>query len=182
MSVTATANRHRDAALVTVGLALTVTGAWLSMFAVVTSARSIVVTALLDFDFLAFGVVGAIVALARPGNRVGWLMLAGGMLSCLGGGGVDLAQLGSGSCSGICPRRLRLGSLRSRRSILGLEPRHYRGADAVSGWAARRTALAMAPLGARLGNRGANGRYGVRGARTGQRAGRMAATRSPQPP
>lgn len=43
---------------------------------------------------LAFVVVGAVVAAARPANRVGWLMLTGGCLWAVGEAAVDLATRG----------------------------------------------------------------------------------------
>jgi hypothetical protein len=54
---------------------------------------------------IAFTAVGAVVAAARPANRVGWAMLVGGVLWSVGGAGVDLAHHGiiiaPGSVSGV---------------------------------------------------------------------------------
>ena len=47
--------------------------------------------------------VGAVVAAARPDNRVGWAMLLGAALSALGGAGADLAHHGIVSRPGSVP-------------------------------------------------------------------------------
>lgn len=52
---------------------------------------------------LAFAVVGAVVAAARPANRVGWLMLAGAALSLAGNGGAALARHGLVTAPGSVP-------------------------------------------------------------------------------
>src|SRR4051812_43144189 len=51
----------------------------------------------------AFAVVGAVVAAARPRNRVGWLMLAAGMLWSLGEVFVDIARHGIVTDPGSVP-------------------------------------------------------------------------------
>ena len=52
---------------------------------------------------VAFTVVGAVVASARPGNRVGWMLLAGGVAWSLGSAGTDLAQRGIVDAPGSVP-------------------------------------------------------------------------------
>ncbi|HEY7813385.1 MAG TPA: hypothetical protein VIC62_09120, partial [Nakamurella sp.] len=85
---------RRTTVLVAGGLMLTVAGVVISMVAVADADRPAAVPGLLAVDFLAFAVVGAVIALARPDNLVGWLMLSGGMLAGLGGAAIDLALLG----------------------------------------------------------------------------------------
>lgn len=52
---------------------------------------------------MAFAVVGAVVAGARPGNRVGWMMLAAGALWGLGSAGTDIAHHGIVVAPGSVP-------------------------------------------------------------------------------
>ncbi|MFN2562133.1 MAG: sensor histidine kinase [Jatrophihabitans sp.] len=67
------------AALVTGALLLTVTSGCVSLWVRSADGGRLLVPGLLAVDATAFALVGAVVALARPGNRIGWLMLAGGM-------------------------------------------------------------------------------------------------------
>src|SRR4051812_43749970 len=64
------------------------------------SVRGVVFNAAVGF---AFAVVGAVVAAARPRNRVGWLMLGGGVLWALGELFVDLARHGIVAHPGSVP-------------------------------------------------------------------------------
>jgi signal transduction histidine kinase len=50
-----------------------------------------------------FAVMGAVVAAARPSNRVGWIMLGGALLWSLGGAAVDLATHGIVTDPGSVP-------------------------------------------------------------------------------
>ncbi len=86
--------RRSVAVLVAVGLLLTATGILISVGAVMAADRPLLVPLLLCADFVCFAAVGAVVALARPDNRIGWMLLAGGALICLGTAGVDRALLG----------------------------------------------------------------------------------------
>ena len=80
--------------LVAVGLLLTATGILMSVEGGDGGGRPLLVPLLLCADFVCFAAVGAVVALARPDNRIGWMLLAGGALICLGTAGVDRALLG----------------------------------------------------------------------------------------
>ncbi|HET6818298.1 MAG TPA: ATP-binding protein [Mycobacteriales bacterium] len=66
----------------------------ISLWAAVTDDRS-TDTAVISAAFVvACTLAGAVVAGARPENRVGWVMLAGAALSAVGGAGTDLAYHG----------------------------------------------------------------------------------------
>jgi signal transduction histidine kinase len=52
---------------------------------------------------LAFAAVGAVIAFARPDNRIGWLMLAGAALWALGNAGTDAAYAGLVTVPGSLP-------------------------------------------------------------------------------
>ena len=84
--------RGRTVAGATAGLVLSLAGVSASAWAVVRDGLSLVSPALLWADFLAYSVIGAVIVLARPANRVGWLMLAGGACSLLGGAAIDIAN------------------------------------------------------------------------------------------
>jgi signal transduction histidine kinase len=104
--VTATPGRglvRSTIALVTVELAFTVAGVGGAFAAVAVGNESWLLSALLGVDALAFAIVGAVIALARPANRVGWLMLAGGMLTSLGMAAVDVADRGLLHAPGTVP-------------------------------------------------------------------------------
>ncbi len=95
--------RTRTVAAVAVGLVLTGTGIVVSLTAVAAAGRPLLVPLLLNLDFACFAVVGSLIALARPGNLVGWLLLAGGALTSFGGAGVDRALLGIVYAPGTVP-------------------------------------------------------------------------------
>src|SRR3954447_24798089 len=78
------------AAAVAVSAAAVAASIWITA-ADQPSVPNVVFNAAVGF---AFAVVGAVVAAARPRNRVGWLMLGGGVLWALGELFVDLARHG----------------------------------------------------------------------------------------
>ncbi len=82
------------AVAVAVGLVATAVAAGVSLWVGSADGSSLVVPAVLGVDVLAFSVVGSVVCLARPANRVGWILLAAGTLSSIGIAAVDLADRG----------------------------------------------------------------------------------------
>jgi signal transduction histidine kinase len=81
------------AAAVAAAVTVTLMGAALSQWAV-HGDHSAAATGLNSAVVVAFAVVGAVVASARPENKVGWFMLLGGVFWSLGSAGVDLARHG----------------------------------------------------------------------------------------
>ncbi|MDQ1660800.1 MAG: hypothetical protein QOJ68_780 [Blastococcus sp.] len=81
-------------AAVAAAVAASFTGVGVSLWAAVVAGDSVLDSVLSGAVVVSFAVVGAVVVAARPGNRVGWLMLAGGTLWSLGQAGADLAYLG----------------------------------------------------------------------------------------
>ena len=104
-------------AAVAVAVVASGAGVACSTWVAVVDARALVNSALSAAVVVSLTVVGAVVASARPGNRVGWLMLAGGALWGVGNGGVDLASHGlvaaPGSVPGASAWALSGGSLRA---------------------------------------------------------------------
>jgi signal transduction histidine kinase len=82
---------------------LSLAGVGLSLWANVVDGSSMVSPALSAAVVVAFVVVGAVVASARPANRVGWVMLAGGTCWALGNAGTDLAYRGIIAAAGSVP-------------------------------------------------------------------------------
>ena len=82
------------ATAVAVAVAACLLGVAFSLWADATARGPLTDAVLSAAVVLSFTVVGAVVAAARPGNRVGWLMLAGGVLWSLGNAAADLAHLG----------------------------------------------------------------------------------------
>jgi signal transduction histidine kinase len=78
--------------MVIAGLVLAAGSVGVSAWVTARDHRPLATAALVWAAFLGFAVIGAVVALARPGNRVGWLMLSSGTLSLLGGAGIDVAD------------------------------------------------------------------------------------------
>jgi signal transduction histidine kinase len=74
------------------GLVLAVAGVSVSLWVNRRDDLGLTADPLLWAEYLAFAVMGSVVALARPGNRMGWLMLAVGVLSSLGGAAIDIAD------------------------------------------------------------------------------------------
>jgi signal transduction histidine kinase len=87
-------SRRTAAALITAAVALWVLAAAVSLWAEVADHRPMVSAVLVIAFMLAYAVVGAVVAGARPANRVGWVMLVGALLSVLGEAGTALAHHG----------------------------------------------------------------------------------------
>jgi signal transduction histidine kinase len=80
-----------------------VAGVAVSLWATATAGGTVVEDALSGAVVIGFAVVGAVVAAARPENRVGWLMLAGATCWSLGQAGCDLAYLGIVARPGSVP-------------------------------------------------------------------------------
>ncbi len=91
------------AAAVVAAVTATVAGLVVSQWTAIEDDQSIVLAALNSAVVLAFAVVGAVIAAARPDNRVGWLMLAGGVTWSLGSASVDLAHHGIVTAPGSVP-------------------------------------------------------------------------------
>jgi signal transduction histidine kinase len=87
------AGRGRAIVIVAItGIVLTVAALTVSLWLNRHDGQALISNALLWADYLAFAVMGAVVALARPGNRVGWLMMAAGVLSSVGNAAIGLAD------------------------------------------------------------------------------------------
>jgi len=82
------------AAVIAAAVGLSLTGVAGSLWAAVQDHQSVASTALVASFMVAFAATGAVVAAARPGNGVGWLMLAGAAVSSLGNAGASLAHHG----------------------------------------------------------------------------------------
>ena len=91
------------AAAIAAAVSLTLAAVGISLWAVVTDGRSVNATVLAAAFSFAFAAVGAVVAAARPENRVGWVMLVGAALAALGGAGADLAYHGIVADPGSVP-------------------------------------------------------------------------------
>ncbi|HVU72377.1 MAG TPA: sensor histidine kinase [Mycobacteriales bacterium] len=86
--------RLAAAAAVIAAVAATLGFHAVSLWCAVADHRS-VLNAVFDAGVvLAFTVVGSVIVAARPGNVIGWTMLAGGVFWSAGGAGVDLAHHG----------------------------------------------------------------------------------------
>ena len=73
---------------------VSLTGVTVSLWVASADQRGVLGSALSAAVVLAFVIVGAVVVGARPQNRIGWLMLAGGTLWSVGNAGADLAFRG----------------------------------------------------------------------------------------
>lgn len=91
------------AALVSAAVTASVAGAGVSLWVAAADGGSRVSSLLSAAVVVAFALVGAVVASARPRNAVGWLMLAGGVTWALGNAGVDAAHRGVVVASGSVP-------------------------------------------------------------------------------
>jgi signal transduction histidine kinase len=81
------------AAVVTAAVTASALGVVLSLWATSPAGGS-VASVLSGVVVVAFAVVGAVVVAARPDNRIGWIMLAGGTCWSLGNAGADLGYRG----------------------------------------------------------------------------------------
>jgi len=81
-------------AAVTAAVAVALAGDGIGLWAAVADHRSVGAAVVNGAAVVAFAVMGAIVAAARPQNRVGWVMLAGGAAWAAGDAAVDLAHHG----------------------------------------------------------------------------------------
>jgi signal transduction histidine kinase len=116
--------RLRDQARVTttaVAAAVVVAcaGAAISVWAHHADGRSLVAPTLSAAVVVSFATMGAIVASARPANRVGWLMLAGALLWALGNASVDAAVRGIVADPGSVPAASALAIAGSATRSLG---------------------------------------------------------------
>jgi hypothetical protein len=91
------------AAAVVAAVLLALAGVGVSLWAVASAGSSPADAAFSAAAVISFAVVGGVVAAARPGNRVGWLMVLGAVLWGLGNAGVDLAHLGLDASPGSVP-------------------------------------------------------------------------------
>ena len=105
------------ATAIAVAVSATLAGVSASMWAVHADQRSLLTAALNAGVATAFVLAGAVVSAARPGNRVGWVMLAGGTLWALGDGAVDVAHHGivaaPGSIAGVAAFAVSGSAIRS---------------------------------------------------------------------
>ena len=91
------------AAAIAAAVSLTLAGIAASLAVTVSDGRSMPAAAFSGAFVVAFAAVGAVVGAARPDNAVGWLMLAGGALTAIGGAGADLAHHGIVADPGSVP-------------------------------------------------------------------------------
>ncbi|HMC69239.1 MAG TPA: hypothetical protein VKJ07_08810, partial [Mycobacteriales bacterium] len=91
------------AAAIAAAVSLTLAAVGTSFWADVADGRSLNATVFAAAFSLAFVAVGAVVAAARPENRVGWVMLVGAALATLGGAGADVAYHGIVAAPGSVP-------------------------------------------------------------------------------
>ena len=90
-------------AAIAAAVSLALAGVAASLWANLADDRSINAAVFSGAFVVAFAAAGAVVAAARPGNLVGWTMLAGSCLCSLGGAGADLAHHGVVSSPGSIP-------------------------------------------------------------------------------
>ena len=93
----------RTAAAIAAAVLAALAGVTASLWAVSADGHMTVAAVLSAVVVVSFAVVGAVVASARPGNRVGWLMLAGAALWAVGNAGTDLAYRGLVAAPGKVP-------------------------------------------------------------------------------
>ena len=91
------------AAVITAAIVASLAGASISLWIAEDDGHSLLTPGFNAAVIVAFTIVGAVVAAARPANRVGWAMLAGGLLWSLGGAAVDLAVHGIVTDPGSVP-------------------------------------------------------------------------------
>lgn len=91
------------AAATAAAVTISALAAVVQLWATVADRQSLGAAACVNAAFLAFAVVGAVVAAARPANRIGWLMLVGAVLSSMGNAGAALAHHGIVVAPGSLP-------------------------------------------------------------------------------
>lgn len=90
-------------AVIAAAVTVTLLGISGSLSVAVSDHRAVLTVGFNAAVVVAFAVVGAVVAGARPGNRVGWLMLAAGATWALGSAAVDLSFHGIVTAPGSVP-------------------------------------------------------------------------------
>ena len=90
-------------AVIAAAVALSLAGCAASLWVATTDGESIATATFNAAVILAFAVVGAVIAAARPDNTIGWLMLGGGVFWSAGGAAVDLAHHGIVASPGTVP-------------------------------------------------------------------------------
>jgi signal transduction histidine kinase len=93
----------RTAAVIAAAVLVALGGVTASLWAVGAGGRITLAAVLSAAVVVSFAVVGAVVASARPANRVGWLMLSGAALWAVGNAGTDLAYRGLVVAPGSIP-------------------------------------------------------------------------------
>lgn len=93
----------RVVALAAAAVACTAAGLTVSMWTTVVADRSVPDEVINDALLIGFVLVGVVVVAARPENRIGWVMLVGGVGGALGGAGIGLAQHGLVDAPGSVP-------------------------------------------------------------------------------
>jgi signal transduction histidine kinase len=91
------------AAAIAAAVTASLVGAGVSFWVAAADHQSTLSPALGAAVVVAFAVVGGVVASARPHNRVGWLMLAGGVMWAVGNASVDVAHRGIVASPGSVP-------------------------------------------------------------------------------
>jgi len=91
------------AAFITAAIVASLAAASVSLWVAEHDGHSLLAPGFNAAVVVAFTMVGAVVAAARPANRVGWAMLAGGLLWSLGGAAVDVAVHGIVADPGSVP-------------------------------------------------------------------------------
>jgi signal transduction histidine kinase len=89
--------------VISVAVLVALAGITASLSTVSADGRMTVAAVLSAAVVVSFAAVGAVVASARPGNRVGWLMLGGAVLWAVGNAGTDLAYRGLVAAPGSIP-------------------------------------------------------------------------------
>ncbi|HEU5007923.1 MAG TPA: histidine kinase [Jatrophihabitantaceae bacterium] len=84
----------RLAALAAGAVALTALGLATSVWTTVLADRSVSSEVVNDLLLVGSVIVGVVIVAARPGNRVGWVMLLGGVCAAVGSASIGIAQHG----------------------------------------------------------------------------------------
>jgi signal transduction histidine kinase len=94
MTAVGPTRRWTGAAVAAAATAATAAGVGVEAWCTAVEHASVVQMIVNDLPFVAFVVMGVIVVAARPENRTGWWMVAGGVCSSVGAAGVALAHHG----------------------------------------------------------------------------------------